>query len=1154
MRSPTRKTALPDDRIIGHYRILAEIGRGGMGIVYRARDLDLDREVALKRPLAEHVAHPRARTRFLREARLMARLSHPNIVPIFEVLEHEGVPWIAMQLIEGCSLGQKMGAGKLLPVDEILRHGEALADALAAAHARKVLHRDLKPNNVILDRDGRVLLTDFGLAGFFLPAEEVSEASTRSAQLTEPGGVVGTPGYMPPEQILGRPVDGRSDIFSLGAVLYEMCTGRPAFRREAPADSLDAVLHQSPPAIARFNYDVPEELEHIIRKAIAKSPDERYQSAIELHADLSTLRRQSLSGSVALSRQWGSVRRTRRATTRWALSLAVVSAIITALIFWRSSGPNLSGPAMADATIRPGVAVVPVQDGIGEARSALEVRMLADLIRADLSELRDLHAISTDRIDEITRVMAAGVDLSVLRQRVAALGSAAWVASGVLYREKDHYVLKMDLFRSGQNSPQATFRVDADRVTAVAAMATRQIRDVVAPDAGGGRPEGMTGVTATSEEAASQAFQARQALRDKRYLEAVHGFERAVSIDPRFLAARVRLATALYRAGFSARALSTSDSALRLVDTHQVAATPRQELLARAVYAQVREDFPREAEARRVLASRYPGEPEILLELARALNNATRRDESLAMIRQARAIDPRDPRGPLRLGTVLVRLERFDEASAAFDEADRLFARIPSPAGRAEVAMARGFLAFRHRDFDSAAGFYRTAADIFGRSHLEARMADAWKSEAEMETKLGHLDVAGRLYRQAIPRARESGNLRLVALALSSFGGQLYVAGDYGDAEQKLREAVEVARRLKNPAVILSPLLNLAGLLNYLGRVGEGRALAEEAAEAARQRNDRHREGFARTLIADAEFHVGQLDAAIQTCRDLVAFESAPGGSSENLARAQSTAASVFDARGSIRDGLAAAGQALTIQHRLGKQIQEAYTLFVRADLLAQGANWDAASADLDAAESVARRENGLDDLVARVRLVRGHVAIMRGDAAAASGPIEEARRAGEQSQAVSLEVPALTLASRLAVDAGHGADAAELARRAVEHPRARAHERVEGRVALARALAAGGDWDAAEQVARRALDEAESMGLSLAASRAADVLCESPRRHRAADLADVERRGREAFQSYLTLAPDDRLVAMRERSDLRRLFERFDGRSTALAERVATP
>jgi serine/threonine protein kinase len=265
---------------VGPYEVAAQLGQGGMGIVFRAKDTRLDRDVAVKvlpRNLAED---PEALARFEREAKAVAALSHPNILAIHDFGQHEGTVYAAMELLEGETLRQRLADGAL-PARKALDIALQIAAGLAAAHDKGIVHRDLKPENVFITRAAQVKVLDFGLARIEPLAPDVGDTPTLSLA-TEPGRVMGTVGYMAPEQVRGRAVDARADIFSLGAVLYEMLTGKRAFRGESPVETLNAVLKDDPPSLFESTRNVSPALERIVRRCLEKRPEERFRTAHDL--------------------------------------------------------------------------------------------------------------------------------------------------------------------------------------------------------------------------------------------------------------------------------------------------------------------------------------------------------------------------------------------------------------------------------------------------------------------------------------------------------------------------------------------------------------------------------------------------------------------------------------------------------------------------------------------------------------------------------------------------------------------------------------------------------------------------------------------------------------------------------------------------------
>jgi serine/threonine protein kinase len=280
---------------LGPFRILAELGRGGMGAVYRAHDTRLDREVALKVLLPNLSADPKAKARFLREARAQAKVEHDHIIPIHDVGETEGVAYLVMPLLKGQSLGAALKQNRHPPLAEAVRIVQEMAEGLAAAHDAGLIHRDIKPGNVWLEgAKRRVKILDFGLARTAADAHPVTAAQPvpeDGTQITPAGAIVGTPAYMSPEQARGQAVDARSDLFALGVVLYKMATGRKPFTGSSSMDVLAAVVAHDPPAARELNAEVPPALSDLIRRLMAKDASERPSSAAQVAEELEALGR-----------------------------------------------------------------------------------------------------------------------------------------------------------------------------------------------------------------------------------------------------------------------------------------------------------------------------------------------------------------------------------------------------------------------------------------------------------------------------------------------------------------------------------------------------------------------------------------------------------------------------------------------------------------------------------------------------------------------------------------------------------------------------------------------------------------------------------------------------------------------------------------------
>jgi serine/threonine protein kinase len=347
-------------RTVSHYRILSPLGSGGMGVVYLAEDARLGRQVALKFLPASYAREAKALERFRVEARAASSLTHPAICAIYDIGQDGDTPFIVMEALKGETLRERITKGAL-KVPDVLDIGIQLADALEAAHLQGIVHRDIKPANIFLSDRNRVKVLDFGLAKLTSSPSSLSSASdttpadrTHSNQITQPGTALGTVSYMSPEQARGEHIDSRTDLFSLGAVMYEMLTGSQAFGGSTTAVVYDTILNRAPRPIAELNPLVPPRLEAVIATALEKERDLRYQHASDLQAELRRIRRDIDSGSLVANRSVATTRRdslppssgsvtvpaggTGRWLERSAIVVAALAILVAAVLFWRGQG------------------------------------------------------------------------------------------------------------------------------------------------------------------------------------------------------------------------------------------------------------------------------------------------------------------------------------------------------------------------------------------------------------------------------------------------------------------------------------------------------------------------------------------------------------------------------------------------------------------------------------------------------------------------------------------------------------------------------------------------------------------------------------------------------------------------------------------------
>jgi TolB-like protein len=651
---------------LGPYEILAPLGAGGMGEVYRARDEKLDRDVAIK-VLPESVAANRdALARFEREAKAVAALSHPNILAIHDFGNHAGISYAVMELLEGETLRDRLDAGPI-PQAQAVDYALQIARGLSAAHEKGVVHRDLKPENLFVSKDGHVKILDFGLAKRVeatAPGKETS-APTVSGH-TRPGTIMGTVSYMSPEQVRGLSVDHRSDIFSFGAILYELLSGRKAFGRDTASDTMAAIMRDEPPEPSESGRSVPPALDHIVRHCLEKDRDSRFQSAKDIVFALSEQSSPAVSGGARFAASPAG----RRNLLVAAAALVVLSvAGITLLRRSRRAAGEINGVKR--------LAVLPFEN-IGTPEDDYFADGVADAVRGKLTSLPGVEVIARASSTPYRKTTKTPSQIAhELGARYLLTATVRWERTGRTSRVQVSPEL-VEVNDSGAATSKwqqpfdaaltDVFRVQSD-------IATRVARALdVAIGAGEEKRLGETptrNLTAYDDFLKGEEASKSMAVNDPVSLRKALGFyEQAVALDPGFARAWAQISKAdSILHGNSAPTPELAEHARQAAEKAVALAPDRPDgYLALGTYFRlVVADFNRAleqyAKGRRIA----PGNSDLLRATALTEQNLGLWDAAVEHFKQAELLDPRSVNNKWTLGIALLRLRRYPEAREAFD-------------------------------------------------------------------------------------------------------------------------------------------------------------------------------------------------------------------------------------------------------------------------------------------------------------------------------------------------------------------------------------------------------------------------------------------------------------------------------------------------------
>jgi tetratricopeptide (TPR) repeat protein/predicted Ser/Thr protein kinase len=995
--------------LANRYEILTILGVGGMGTVYKARDQEVDRLVAVKVIRAELAGNADILTRFRQELVLARKVTHKNVIRIFDLGRVSGLRYITMEYIDGQDLRSYVKKkGKLTP-QECVEVMQPVCLALEAAHNEKVVHRDLKPQNIMIDAEDKIYVMDFGIA-----------RSVGAEGLTMTGGYVGTPGYMSPEQVKGDEVDGRSDIFTMGIILYELLTNKMPYSAETVQRSMYKRTVERSASVISIDPAIPKYLSEVVAKCLEIDPQERYQNAHELWTDLETWHAGETNATSLVVR-----RHVRQAFGKPTIPIAAAVVLLVVLgIVLARRWTGTSGVAKTEAAVIPSraLAVFPFRNASGDPKLDWLGASLGEMLTNDIGQSASLRTISEERVSQVLHDLRIAPDARIEPATIDQLTqftNADVVVSGEFAKFGDEVRIDATITdrKNGTQIPvKAQAASEKDVLKAVDALAGQIRRNLALSSSAIGELETTAFKPSSSSIEALRDFaRGEQLQRLGKNLDATEAFKSSIGHDPDFALAYSKLSETLAEAHQDDQAQSASLKAVELSAT-----LPKQEkYLIAATHADILKQYPKAIESYEALAKASPGNTDVLLHLASLYGKSGTVILELATLEKVRTLDPKNAAVLLALGRAELDSNNAQKGLEDLNSALNLAIQAGNDEQKADVLQAIGVGYEGLQRPDDALQKYRESLDIKRRVGMKSGIAASLDAIANLESSMGNPDPALKNFQESLKIRREIGDKAGIGDVLNDLAG---FYEDHGQAEQALKlykESLQIQIDLGTEQTRALLLNNIGNIYLGQGNYQDAQTYYEQALQLREKFNVPADIAETRHNIGETATDLGMYDKALDQYHQALDLQR-KAGNKQMAAYETSSLGTVFGYQGRYGAALSANEEAMKTFRELGERSLRTVTIGECYGLaLAQVGKHAEADQALADALTLARELKNPDE-IARIQGLQGDNAYYRGDLKAARQAYADALKSAAKSADVRLTLTAKFNVAKMDVAEAH--------------------------------------------------------------------------------------------------------------------------------------